>query len=380
LPDAAADARFLTQALELAERGRGRVEPNPVVGALVVSPEGRILGEGWHARFGGPHAEVEALSAAGGRARGATLYVSLEPCSHTGKTPPCTEAILEAGIRRVVFAIEDPHPLARGGAARLRAAGVRVEAIRDGSLRIEAARQNAPFLKRVKRGLPFVTLKWAMTLDGKVATRTGDSRWISGEPARALAHEMRDRADAVLVGIGTALADDPALTTRIEGGRGRTALRVVADAHARLPLASRIVRTIDEGPVLVAVTAAAPSERVAALREAGCEILVAGDGTRGVEMETLFRALAARERPRPVTNLLVEGGGRINAAILEAGLADRVAVFVAPKIVGGAQALTPVEGEGRARVAEALAVARLRARTLGPDVLLEGDLADPLEY
>jgi diaminohydroxyphosphoribosylaminopyrimidine deaminase/5-amino-6-(5-phosphoribosylamino)uracil reductase len=219
-----------------------------------------------------------------------------------------------------------------------------------------------------------------MTLDGKVATRTGDSRWISGEPARALAHEMRDRADAVLVGIGTALADDPALTTRIEGGRGRTALRVVADAHARLPLASRIVRTIDEGPVLVAVTAAAPSERVAALREAGCEILVAGDGTRGVEMETLFRALAARERPRPVTNLLVEGGGRINAAILEAGLADRVAVFVAPKIVGGAQALTPVEGEGRARVAEALAVARLRARTLGPDVLLEGDLADPLEY
>jgi diaminohydroxyphosphoribosylaminopyrimidine deaminase/5-amino-6-(5-phosphoribosylamino)uracil reductase len=370
------DLRHMARALSLAERGRGRVEPNPVVGAVVVRGD-RVVGEGWHRRFGGPHAEVEALAAAGEAARGATLYVTLEPCNHTGKTPPCVDAVLRAGISRVVAALADPNPVAAGGAARLRAAGVRVEV---GLRAAEAARKNAPFLKRVRLGLPFTTLKWAMSLDGKIATRAGDARWISGETSRRTAHEMRDRADAVLVGIGTALADDPELTTRIEGGRH--AIRVVCDARARLPLESRLVRgaRAHEGaPLVVAVTAAAPEERVAALREAGALVMPAGPGPDAVDLEALLRALAARG-DRPVTNLLVEGGAAIHGAFLDGGLADRVAVFVAPKILGGAAAPGPAAGAGRARVLEALRLAALEARSSGEDVLLEGDLAGIESY
>jgi diaminohydroxyphosphoribosylaminopyrimidine deaminase/5-amino-6-(5-phosphoribosylamino)uracil reductase len=371
--DAAGEARHMLRALALAERGRGRVEPNPVVGAVLVRDE-EVVGEGFHARFGGPHAEVEAIAAAGARARGATLFVTLEPCNHTGKTGPCTEALLAAGVRRVVYAIRDPHAIAAGGAERLRAAGVEVDLLEPGPLAADARRKNAPFLKLVRRGLPFVTLKWAMTLDGKTATRTGDSRWVSSGPARRLVHEARDRSDAVLVGIRTALADDPELTTRLEESAGRTALRVVVDARARLPLDSALLRTIAAGPVLVAATEAAPEGRVAALRRAGAEVLICGSGGVGVDLEALLRALVRRERP--VTNLLVEGGGRVTAAFLDAGLADRVMVFVAPKIAGGANATTPVEGEGRERMADALAVARVSAREIGPDLLLEGELRD----
>jgi diaminohydroxyphosphoribosylaminopyrimidine deaminase/5-amino-6-(5-phosphoribosylamino)uracil reductase len=364
----------MARALALAERGRGRVEPNPVVGAVIVR-DGEIVGEGWHARFGGPHAEVEALAAAGPRARGATLYCTLEPCAHQGKTPPCVDAIVRAGVRRVVAAIRDPHALAAGGAEKLRAAGIEV-AFGPGAL--EARRQNAPFLKRVRRGLPFVTLKWAMTLDGKIASVGGDARWISSEAARAEVHAMRDRADAVLVGIGTALADDPELTTRLPQAGGRDALRVVVDARARLPLDSKLVRSARTGAkVIVAVTAAAPPDRVAALRAAGAEVLVCGDGSAGVDLAALLRGLASRE-DRPVTNLIGEGGGRVNAALLEAGLVDRVVVFIAPKILGGATAPTPVEGAGRSRVEDAIRFAgRLEVRSAGPDAMLVADLHDP---
>ena len=367
----------MAEALALAERGRGRVEPNPVVGAVLVR-EGEVVGEGYHARHGGPHAEVEAIAAAGGAARGATLYVTLEPCNHHGKTPPCVDAILRAGIRRVVAAMPDPNAIAAGGAERLRAAGVEVEV---GLLAAEARRQNAPFLKRVRSGLPFVTLKWAMTLDGKIATASGDARWVSSAEAREHAHRMRDRADAVLIGIGTALADDPELTARIPGGRDP--LRVVADARARLPLDSKLVRTARQSPVIVAVSAAAPEGRVEALRAAGVEVLTCGDpatgsaGAGGVDLMVLARALAARPG-RPVTNLVCEGGGRLNAALLEAGLADRVVVFVAPKILGGAHAPTPVEGAGRERMDDAIRLAgRIEVARVGPDVLLVADLREP---
>jgi diaminohydroxyphosphoribosylaminopyrimidine deaminase/5-amino-6-(5-phosphoribosylamino)uracil reductase len=288
-------------------------------------------------------------------------------------------------VRRGVYALSDPNPLAAGGAAKLAAAGVEVRPI-GGEAEVAAARANAPFLKRTRRGLPFVTLKWAMTVDGKIATRTGDARWITSEEARRLAHEMRDRADAVLVGIGTAIRDDPELTTRLERGAagepgGRTALRVVVDARARLPLDSRLVRTLAAGRILVAATAAAPEGRVDALRRAGVEVITAGDGGAGVDLGSLCRALAQGVAgARPVTNLLVEGGGRVAAAFLAAGLADRVAAFVAPKIAGGASAPTPIEGEGCETMAEALALARFSARAIGPDVLLEGDLCDPRAY
>jgi len=379
------DEKHMLRALALAERGRGRVEPNPVVGAVVVSftddPEGRVVGEGFHERYGGPHAEVHALAQAGERARGADLYVTLEPCNHHGKTPPCVDAVLRAGVRRVVVALADPNPIAAGGAARLRAAGVAVEI---GLLEDMAARQNAPFLKRVRRALPFTTLKWAMSLDGKIATRSGDARWISGEESRRAAHEMRDRADAVLVGVGTVLADDPELTTRLaagsQGGEGRHAIRVVCDAQARTPLASKLVRAARDfpgAPLVIAVTSAAPPERRAALEAAGAEVLVLGDGPDAVDLAALAHALASR-KDRPVTNLLVEGGARMHAAFLEAGLADRVSIFIAPKILGGATAPGPVAGAGRDRVAEALRAARLTSRQVGEDILLEGDLS-PLE-
>ena len=269
------DLFWMRRALAEAERGRGAVEPNPLVGAVVVR-EGRPVGVGHHARFGGPHAEVVALEAAGAAARGATLYVTLEPCCHHGKTPPCTEAVLAAGIRRVVAAMTDPFPkVAGGGFARLAAAGLEVE---SGLLETEARRLNAPYLKRLATGRPYVIAKWAMTLDGKTATASGDSRWISGPRSRALVHELRGRMDAILVGIGTALADDPQLTARPPGPR--RAARVVLDSAARLPPDSRLARTAREIPVWVAVTERAGAERRAALAALGCDILCPPEAAR----------------------------------------------------------------------------------------------------
>ncbi|GIW71465.1 MAG: riboflavin biosynthesis protein RibD [Planctomycetota bacterium] len=388
-PRPEADARWLGRCLELAARGWGRVEPNPLVGAVVVR-EGVAVGEGWHERFGGPHAEVRALAAAGERARGATLYVSLEPCAHTGKTPPCTEAIVAAGCARVVYALADPHPEARGGAERLRAAGIACELLELP----QARRLNAPFLKRLRTGMPLVVCKWAMTLDGRIATRTGDARWISGEASRRRAHQMRAQADAVLIGIGTALADDPLLTVRLPSGeplpagaRARPPLRVVADARARLPLDSRLVQSAGAAPLVVAVSAAAPAERRERLRAAGVEVLLADDGAGGVDLAGLLRALAARGGPAPdparrddpavpwpVSVVLAEGGARLHAALLEQGLADRICAFVAPKLIGGATAPGPVAGEGLARMAEARRLCQVRVERLQDDVLIEGDL------
>ena len=262
------DLTWMDLALAEAERGRGAVEPNPMVGAVIVR-DGKVVGRGHHARFGGPHAEVMALREARAAARGATLYVTLEPCCHHGKTPPCTDAIRCAGLARVVIAIRDPFPRVDGGGlATLRAAGIQVEL----GLRADAAaRLNAPFLKRVVTGLPYVTAKWAMTLDGKTAVATGDSQWISSARSRSLVHQKRGQMDAIVVGIGTVLADDPLLTARPEGPR--TAARVVLDSKARLPLDSRLVMTAREVPVIVAVTEQAPEHRRLSLAEQGCEIL-----------------------------------------------------------------------------------------------------------
>ncbi len=258
---ASIDETWMRKAVELAERGRGHVEPNPLVGAIIVR-DGRAVGEGWHQQYGQAHAEVNALAAAGDAAHGATLYVTLEPCCHHGKTPPCTDAVLHAGIARVVAALADPFPLVAGqGAARLRSAGVAVE---FGVCADLARRQNAPYLKLLAAGRPYIHAKWAMTLDGKIATRTGDSQWISSDASRRVVHELRGRMDGILVGIGTALADDPLLTARPPGPR--TATRVILDAQARLPLDCRLVRTAREVPTLIATTPAAPAETVAALR------------------------------------------------------------------------------------------------------------------
>jgi diaminohydroxyphosphoribosylaminopyrimidine deaminase/5-amino-6-(5-phosphoribosylamino)uracil reductase len=349
----------MARALTLAERGRGAVEPNPLVGAVVVR-DGVCVGEGWHQKFGGPHAEVFALAEAGEAARGATLYVTLEPCCHHGKTPPCTDAVLRAGIGRVVAAMQDPFPQVSGrGAAVLRAANVSVE---FGLMEAEARRLNAPYLKLVGTGLPYVHLKWAMTLDGKVATRTGDSKWVSNDESRRRVHELRSRMDAVVVGIGTALADDPLLTARPPGPR--TATRVVLDSGARLPVSSRLAATAREVPVLVVTEEGAPRERAEALRAAGCEVRAVAANAGRPDVVKLLEELGRRR----LTNVLVEGGPGVSGGFFDAGAVDEVHVFVAPKIAGGAAAPPPVAGRGVERIAEAMALPHSAVEVLGGDV------------
>jgi diaminohydroxyphosphoribosylaminopyrimidine deaminase/5-amino-6-(5-phosphoribosylamino)uracil reductase len=356
------DLRWMRRALAEAERGRGHVEPNPMVGAVLVR-DGRLVGVGHHTRFGGPHAEIEALTAAGPAARGATLYVTLEPCCHFGKTPPCADAVLAAGITRVVAAIRDPFPrVAGGGLARLREAGLTVEV----GLEAEAARRlNAPYLKRLATGLPHVTAKWAMTLDGKTATASGDSRWISGPRSRALVHELRGRMDAILVGIGTALADDPQLTARPPGPR--CAARVVLDPAARLPETSQLVRTAREVPVWVAVNDRAPADRREALARRGCELLA----FPGPGRLPILPVLAELGR-RGVTNLLIEGGGQVLGAFLDAGQVDAVEVYIAPVVEGGAPRFTPAQGAGRTLMADALRLDRHEVSLVDGDIRLVG--------
>ncbi len=353
----------MRRALELAERGRGGVEPNPLVGAVVVRG-GQAVGEGWHQRYGQAHAEVIALAAAGGDARGATLYVTLEPCCHHGKTPPCTEAIVRAGVTRVVAAMSDPFPEVAGkGADQLRQAGVAVE---FGVGEAAARRLNAPYLTLLATTIPYVHAKWAMTLDGKIATRAGDSKWVSNEASRRRSHALRGRMDAVIVGVGTALADDPQLTARPPGPR--TAVRIVLDSKCRLPAGSVLARTARDAPTLVAATAEAPAERVAGLRALGCEVLTPASAGGRTDVKALLAELGRRR----MTNVLIEGGAGALGAFLDAEVIDEVHVFIAPILAGGAEARTAVGGRGVEKIAEALRLAETRVETIDGDVLVHG--------
>jgi diaminohydroxyphosphoribosylaminopyrimidine deaminase / 5-amino-6-(5-phosphoribosylamino)uracil reductase len=357
------DNVWMRRALELAARGRGLVEPNPLVGAVVVR-DGQVVGEGWHQRFGGPHAEVHALNSAGAAARGSTLYVTLEPCCHHGKTPPCTDAILAAGVAHVVAAQQDPFPrVAGGGFAALQAAGVAVEA--DVCVD-EARRLNAPYLTLVNQGRPYVHAKWAMTLDGRIATRTGDSKWISNEASRRHAHQLRGRMDAIVVGVGTVLADDPKLTARPAGPR--TACRVVLDSKGRVPASSTLVQTAGTIPTLIATTNQLSTERMGELVAAGCEVLrlPAREGRPSVP------ALLAELGLRRFTNLLVEGGSEVLGTFRDEGLIDEVHVFIAPRLSGGRTAHGPVGGQGVAKIADGLLLARWEVEPIEGDVLVHG--------
>lgn len=355
----------MRRAIELARRGLGWVEPNPAVGAVLVADDGRVIGEGWHERFGGPHAEVMALAAAGEAARGATLFVTLEPCCHFGKTPPCSRAVIAAGIRRVVVGTLDPAAHANGGGiAELKAAGIEVEL---GLLGREARRLIAPFAKLMTTGLPWVHAKWAMTLDGRIASKTGSSRWITNEASRAVVHQLRSRMDAILVGVGTVLADDPLLTARPAGPRNST--RIVLDSTARTPLESQLVRTAGEAPVMVATTDHAPAERVAALRAAGVEVLVLPADTDG---HPELRALMLELGRRRLTNVLVEGGSGVLGGLFDHGLIDEVHAFVAGKLIGGAAAAAPFSGAGRADMRDALSLVESSVQVLDGNVYLHG--------
>ncbi len=366
------DVRHLRRTLALAERGRGTTHPNPMVGCVIARGD-EAVAEGWHERAGGPHAEAAALAAAGERARGATAYVTLEPCAHHGRTPPCADALIAAGVARVVFASPDPDPRVAGaGEARLRSAGVEVVA---GALRDEADALNAAYLTHRRLGRPWVRYKTAMTLDGKIATRTGRSRWITGPAARAMVHRWRHQADAVAVGINTLLQDDPALTTRLEGddAPGRTARKVVFDAIARTPVTARV---FDDGPdgaparVTIVVGPDAPDVRTEALEARGARVLRVPAHQGRPDVAAALRALAADD----VVELLLEGGGTLAWSFLAAGAIDRVAWFVAPKLVGGRGA-SPLAGLGVAGMEAAHALQNAQVRRVGDDLLIEGDLA-----
>ncbi len=355
----------MRRALVLAKRGLGRVEPNPMVGCVLVR-RGRVIGEGYHRRFGGPHAERDALRRCQGSPRGATAYVTLEPCCHHGKTPPCTEALIEAGVSRVVAAVADPFEPVRGrGVDILRQAGMRVDV---GLCEAEARALNAPFIKLRETGKPWVILKWAQSLDGKIATRTGESQWITGPAARREAHRLRARVDGILVGIGTVLADDPDLTCRHVKPK-RTATRIVLDGRLRMPRRAKLVRTARQTPTLILTRPSTlKSKRAAAdwLRSKGCEVIALG-GRRGViDLKEALGELGRRE----MTNLMVEGGGQILGAFFDAGLADEAMVFVAPKLIGGREGLGALAGVGIGSMTQALAGRDVTRRKVGDDLMI----------
>lgn len=368
------DTRFMQRALELARRGEGFVEPNPMVGALIARGD-QIVGEGWHTRFGAPHAEIEALRAAGEKAAGATLYVSLEPCCHQGKTPPCTEAILAAGIRRVVAAMLDPFArVSGGGFGQLRSAGIEVEV---GLNEQEARRLNAPYLKLLRTGRPWVIAKWAMTLDGRIATRAGYSQWISGPASREVVHKLRGRVDAIVVGRRTAQLDDPLLTARPQTTSDewgpvirRVATRIVCDSLVRLSSQSQLVKTASQTPTIVACGPEALEKEMGRLADAGVEVL---PFTAATQFERTLQLLDELGRRR-MTNVLVEGGARLLGTLLDARQIDEVHVFIAPQLFGGERAASPIGGAGIEQVADARGVENLTIARLGDDLYLHGRL------
>jgi diaminohydroxyphosphoribosylaminopyrimidine deaminase/5-amino-6-(5-phosphoribosylamino)uracil reductase len=356
------DVQWMRIALLEAKKGRGLVEPNPMVGAVVVR-EKRVVGSGYHERFGGPHAEINAINQAGGAAEGATLYVTLEPCCHHGKTPPCTDAIIASRISRVVIAMTDPFPVVNGrGLSALEASGLVVNTECEAA----AARAlNAPYLKRVTTGMPFVVAKWAMTLDGKTAVSSGDSRWISSDQSRTLVHELRGRMDGIVVGIGTVDSDDPLLTARPPGPR--LPARIVLDSAGRLPISSQLVRTAREVPVLVAVSDRATKSSRKRLSDHGCEI-IAVPGTGRVNVGSLLTELGRRG----MTNILVEGGGRVVGSFLDEGHVDAIEAFVAPVVEGGDHARSAVRGKGREFMGDSLRLRDVDISQVGGEVLIRG--------
>lgn len=356
------DERMMRMALSLAERGLGQVAPNPAVGCVIVR-DGVIVGRGWTQAGGRPHAETEAIRRAGALARGATVYVTLEPCAHHGRTPPCAEALIEAGVARVVSALHDPDPRVAGaGHEMLRKAGIEVE---EGLLREEAAYLNEGFLRRVSDGRPMVTVKLASSLDGKVATHAGHSQWITGERARAQVHLMRARTDAIMVGSATAIVDDPDLTCRLSGLGGRSPIRIVADGRLRMPLTATLVRSAREIAVWVLTLPGGDAARRRAFEESGVRLIDVPAGADGhMDMRVAFKKLGAEG----VTRLMVEGGSRLVSSLMQAGLVDRLDWFQAPKLIGG-DGYPALAGLGIEKVEQSPKLKLQQVLSLGEDTL-----------
>ena len=358
------DEQWMRRALRLAEKGRGRTSPNPMVGAILLKG-GRVVGEGYHAKAGEAHAEIVALQRAGEGARGAILYLNLEPCAHTGKTPPCAPRVVQAGVKRVVVGMEDPNPLVKGkGIGILKSAGIDFEV---GILKKECQRLNEAFCKYILKKEPFVILKAAVTLDGKIATRNGDSKWISGETSRRFVHKLRDQVDGVLVGIGTVLKDDPLLTARVRGGRDPC--RIVLDSGLKISEEARVIGNPPSKAIIV-VTELAPRDRIERLEKRGVQILIVDSRDGRVNL----RSCLSRLGEMGIMSLLVEGGSRINGSFLDEGLIDKLFLFLCPKLIGDHQAPGIFGGRGVSHLQEAIALKEIKTRKMGEDILLEGYL------
>jgi len=356
---------FMRTALRLAIRGAGSVSPNPLVGAVLVRG-GKIVGSGYHRFFGGPHAECYALETARDKARGADLYINLEPCSHFGKTPPCADALISAGIRRVFIGMRDPNPLVSGsGIKKLAAAGIAVE---TGILERECRKLNEAFIKYITRTIPFVYLKLAASLDGKIATRSGDSKWITGTASRRLVHRLRSEVDAVMVGIGTVLGDDPLLTARLDAVANKNPLRVIVDSRLRTPLSSKLLATARDVPTIIATTDNRAKSRAAAVLNSGAELLTLPQRNGRVNLKLLMKKLGQRG----IAKLLIEGGSELSAAALQDGIVDKVLFFYAPKIIGGTNSYPMVGGSGSEKISRAIKLTDIHYRKVGEDILMEG--------
>lgn len=356
---------YMRRAIELAKKGAGRVNPNPLVGAVIVKDD-RIIGEGYHTRYGEPHAEREAFAHLTEEAEGAEMYVTLEPCCHYGKQPPCTQAIIEHGIRRVYVGSDDPNELVAGkGIARLRAAGIEVE---TKVLKKECDALNPVFFHYITTGIPYVVMKYAMTLDGKIACETGASNWVTGECARENVQRTRNELTGIMVGVQTVIQDDPRLTCRLEGGRNP--IRIICDSHLRIPLQSGIVRTAKEVPVIVATLEGKNAEKAVRLRSRGVQILTVGEKEGRIDLKELMQRLGEQK----IDSILLEGGSTLNESALQAGIVNHIQAYIAPKLFGGSGRYTPVRGNGVADPAQAWSCKNRRVTCFGEDLLLEYDL------
>ncbi len=359
--------QYMQRAFELAKKGIGRVNPNPLVGAVIVR-DNKIIGEGYHEFFGGPHAEVNAFRSATESVEGATMYVTLEPCSHYGKTPPCAEAIAKNKIAKVVIGMLDPNPLVAGkGVKLLEDNGIEVE---YGYLCEELNQLNRVFLKFIQNKIPYVVMKTAMTLDGKIASETGDSRWVSNEKSRARVHQLRNELAGIMIGVDTVIADDPMLTTRLGKGEGRNPVRIVVDSSARIPLESKILNTGVQAKTIVAVTDKVDSVKIAQIEDLGNSVIIAKSRNGRVDLADLMVKLGSEG----IDGILLEGGATLNFSALEAGIVDEVMSFIAPKIIGGANSKSPVGGEGIKFMKDAIELENIIIGQLGNDLMLTGKI------
>lgn len=365
--------KYMRQAIELALKAKGETSPNPMVGAVIIK-EGKVIGEGYHKKAGTPHAEINALNAAGKNAKGGIMYVNLEPCCHQGRTPPCTKSLIKSGLKRVVVGMTDPNPLVLGkGIKELKEGGVQVSA---GLLEKECKRLNEVYIKYITTGMPFVLLKVAMSLDGKIATSLRESKWITGKSSREQAHKLRDAVDAVMVGIGTILQDNPNLTVALKRKRGKNPIRIIVDSNLRIPIDANVLKVFShtsrssKPEIIIATTKRADTKKLNSLMEKGIDVMITEDDSQRVNLLKLMYELGKLG----ITNLLIEGGSELNSSALKSGIVDKVIFFIAPRIIGGKDGIPAVGGRGIEKLEDSLNISEVTLDKIGSDIVVEGYL------